>query len=112
MVSGLKIGDRVQASAKKVLGAAEAKKKYGNAWENTIFTGTVTSSTVGRSVLVRFDGDSTSKKISTRKLSRVGDAAHDTVNAAPAAAQNDDNPRRRTLRPRLEHEQLQQLRPP
>ena len=78
------------------------KKKHGNAHETTIYTGTVTSKNVGRSVLVRWDGASTSQKISTRKLSRVNNTANATVNAAAAAAANDDNPRLRTLRPRAE----------
>ena len=116
MVRGLKQGDRVQATAKNVLGLAQAKRRFKDDWETKILQGKVIARAGRRrSVTVQWSCISKPHTISTRMLQKVSTDEEDGTNATIAAAAAEaaaadantgvtaaaaDRPRRKRGRPR------------
>lgn len=99
MVSGLKIGDRVTASARKALGDEHAKRRFPATWEAQVLAGIVTNK-VRRSVVVRWDGIGTTTQTSTRLLKKettvpTAEDPEDDVTEAPEATPTVSRRRRR-----------------
>ena len=99
MVSGLKEGNRVQALALKVFGAARAKVLFPRSWKNEIVRGVVLRKGQGRKMVVTWDSIDTTCSVSTRLLDMdnqqqtretTGEGAAASATATlPASVQND-----------------------